>query len=55
MNIDELLYYSSPAYTKAFEDGYEYAKREILEKIKSMKALTETSATVSAEAQSNGE
>ena len=46
MNIEELLYYSSPAYTKAFEDGYEYAKREMREKLNTMKALTETTGTV---------
>jgi len=45
MNIEELLYYSSPQYTMAFQDGYEYAKREMLEKLKTMKALTETSGT----------
>jgi hypothetical protein len=46
MSIEEILYYSSPQYTSAFQDGYEYAKREMLEKIASMKALTETTSTV---------
>ena len=41
----EIIRKSSPAYTEAYQEGYEQAKSEMLEMIKSMQALYETSTT----------
>lgn len=52
MNIQEILYKSSPQYTSAYKDGYDYAKYEmiqmlegLLRRVKAMEALTDTSTT----------
>jgi hypothetical protein len=47
--IDDILLRNSPLYLMAFEAGYEWAKKEMIDKLKSMKALTETTGTVSFE------
>ena len=39
MNWQEVLYKSSPQYTEAFLDGYNYAKEEMRKYVESMQAL----------------
>lgn len=43
--IEMLIYKSSPQYAEAYRDGYEQAKREMFDMIKSMQALYGISAT----------
>ena len=47
--MSEILYRSSPEYTKAYEEGYNQAKKEMLDMIKRMQALYDTSTTSSNE------
>lgn len=49
MYVGEILWRNSPEYAQAYQEGYEQAKKEILEKLKSMGALRESSTITSGE------
>jgi hypothetical protein len=45
--VEEILWRNSPQYAQAYQEGYEQSKLEMLEKLKQMQALSDTSSTVS--------
>ena len=46
--INNLLYHTSPDYLRAYEDGYNACKKEMLDALKRLQALHETTATIGA-------